>query len=172
MIDPCKLIFKYRCGMSLVNHNPEIFTKKYFDHPRDFFTISKVLHQMSHFSQLKSKSSMLIGLFPRKKLLSPTSPSTYAFFLLQPEKEIRSSERKKIQVEIQVTKMEIETVGQLQVYLLLKKADLLEYFTKCKSNRILWFLPLPGGHFNFMLSPVFLSGHLQTNQGSVDASCS
>ena len=50
--------------------------------------------------------------------------------------------------------MEIETVGQLQVYLLLKKADLLEYFTKCKSNRILWFLPLPGGHFNFFLFPV------------------
>ena len=67
--------------------------------------------------------------------------------------------------------MEIETVGQLQVYLLLKKADLLEYFTKCKFKRILWFLPLPGGHFNFLLSPVFLSGHLRTHQGSVDESC-
>ena len=60
--------------------------------------------------------------------------------------------------------MEIETVGQLQVYLLLKKADLLEYFTKCKFKRFLWFLPLPGGHFNFLLSPVFLSGHLRTHQ--------
>ena len=67
--------------------------------------------------------------------------------------------------------MEIETVGQLQVYLLLKKADLLEYFTKCKFKRFLWFLPLPGGHFNFLLSPVFLSGHLRTHQGSVDESC-
>ena len=28
--------------------------------------------------------------------------------------------------------MEIETVGQLQVYLLLKKADLLEYYNKCE----------------------------------------
>ena len=56
--------------------------------------------------------------------------------------------------------MEIETVGQLQVYLLLKKADLLEYFTKRKFKRILWFLPLPGGHLKFLVSPVFLSGHL------------
>ena len=51
--------------------------------------------------------------------------------------------------------MEIETVGQLQVYLLLKKADLLEYFTKRKFERILWFLPLPGGHLKFLVSPVF-----------------
>ena len=66
--------------------------------------------------------------------------------------------------------MEIETVGQLQVYLLLKKADLLEYFTKCKFKRILWFLPLPGGHFNFFYSRYVLSGHLRTHLRTADTS--
>ena len=52
--------------------------------------------------------------------------------------------------------MEIETVGQLQVYLLLKKADLLEYYTKrkFKGPRKLFHDSISGFHWWRQSSPV------------------